>query len=145
MIKSELIQKLAYEHPHLFHKDVERIVNVVFDEIIAAMARGDRVELRGFGAFSVKHRASRTARNPRTGQAGLRQGKIRAVLQDRQGFARAAEPAGARAGRRGAASCQRPSGPPDGAVQPRPRHSGPDEDVERVGRSCASFSGSCWP
>ena len=53
MIKSELIQKLAYDHPHLFHKDVERIVNVVFDEIIAAMARGDRVELRGFGAFSV--------------------------------------------------------------------------------------------
>ena len=68
MIKSELIQKLAYEHPHLFHKDVERIVNVVFDEIIAAMARGDRVELRGFGAFSVKHRSPRTARNPRTGK-----------------------------------------------------------------------------
>jgi integration host factor subunit beta len=68
MIKSELIQKLAYDHPHLFHKDVERIVNVVFDEIIAAMARGDRVELRGFGAFSVKHRAPRTARNPRTGK-----------------------------------------------------------------------------
>lgn len=68
MIKSELIQKLAYDHPHLFHKDVERIVNVVFDEIIGAMARGDRVELRGFGAFSVKHRAPRTARNPRTGK-----------------------------------------------------------------------------
>lgn len=68
MIKSELIQKLAYGHSHLFHKDVERIVNVVFDEIIAAMARGDRVELRGFGAFSVKHRAPRTARNPRTGK-----------------------------------------------------------------------------
>ncbi|MEZ5922767.1 MAG: integration host factor subunit beta [Hyphomicrobiaceae bacterium] len=68
MIKSELIQKLAYDHPHLFHKDVERIVNVVFDEIISAMARGDRVELRGFGAFSVKHRAPRTARNPRTGK-----------------------------------------------------------------------------
>lgn len=68
MIKSELIQKLAFDHPHLFHKDVERIVNVVFDEIIAAMARGDRVELRGFGAFSVKHRAPRTARNPRTGK-----------------------------------------------------------------------------
>jgi integration host factor subunit beta len=68
MIKSELIQKLAYDHPHLFHKDVERIVNIVFDEIIGAMARGDRVELRGFGAFSVKHRAPRTARNPRTGK-----------------------------------------------------------------------------
>ena len=69
MIKSELIQKLAYGHSHLFHKDVERIVNVVFDEIIAAMARGDRVELRGFGAFTVKHRAARQGRNPRTGAA----------------------------------------------------------------------------
>ena len=67
MIKSELIQKIANANPHLFHRDIEKIVNVLFDEIVAAMARGDRVELRGFGAFSVKQRPARTGRNPRTG------------------------------------------------------------------------------
>ncbi|RMF03670.1 MAG: integration host factor subunit beta [Alphaproteobacteria bacterium] len=67
MIKSELIQKVAAANPHLYQRDVERIVNVVLDEIIASLARGDRVELRGFGAFTVKHRAARQGRNPRTG------------------------------------------------------------------------------
>ena len=67
MIKSELIQKIANANPHLFHRDIEKIVNVLFEEIVAAMARGDRVELRGFGAFTVKHRAPRSGRNPRTG------------------------------------------------------------------------------
>ncbi|MGI3169236.1 integration host factor subunit beta [Pseudooceanicola sp. C21-150M6] len=69
MIRSELIQKIADENPHLYQRDVERIVNVIFEEIIDAMARGDRVELRGFGAFSVKKRDARTGRNPRTGDA----------------------------------------------------------------------------
>ena len=69
MIKSELIQKLAEDNPHLFQRDVERIVSAVFDEITDALARGDRVELRGFGAFSVKHRDARTGRNPRTGES----------------------------------------------------------------------------
>lgn len=68
MTKSELIQRLAERNPHLTHKDVERIVSTVFEEIAAALARGDRVELRGFGAFSVKHREARTGRNPRTGE-----------------------------------------------------------------------------
>ena len=67
MIRSELIQKLADENPHLFQRDVERIVNTIFDEITETMARGDRVELRWFGAFSVKKRDSRVGRNPRTG------------------------------------------------------------------------------
>ena len=67
MIRSELIQKLSDENPHLFQRDVERIVNTIFDEITDTMARGDRVELRGFGAFSVKKRDSRIGRNPRTG------------------------------------------------------------------------------
>ena len=67
MIRSELIQKLADENPHLFQRDVERIVNTIFDEITETMARGDRVELRGFGAFSVKKRDSRVGRNPRPG------------------------------------------------------------------------------
>ena len=68
MIKSELIQKISAANPHLYHRDVERIVNVVFDEIVDALVRRDRVELRGFGAFTVKHRAARSGRNPRTGE-----------------------------------------------------------------------------
>ncbi|QPM91937.1 integration host factor subunit beta [Pseudooceanicola algae] len=69
MIRSELIQKIADENPHLYQRDVERIVNTIFEEITEAMARGNRVELRGFGAFSVKRREARTGRNPRTGDA----------------------------------------------------------------------------
>ena len=68
MIRSELIQLIADENPHLYQRDVERIVSTIFDEIGAALARGDRVELRGFGAFSVKSRPARVGRNPRTGQ-----------------------------------------------------------------------------
>ena len=67
MTKSELILRLAERNPHLYQRDVERIVSTIFEEIAAALARGDRVELRGFGAFSVKHRPARTGRNPRTG------------------------------------------------------------------------------
>jgi integration host factor subunit beta len=69
MIRSELIQKISDENTHLYQRDVERIVNTIFEEIIEAMARGERVELRGFGAFSVKQRDARTGRNPRTGDA----------------------------------------------------------------------------
>jgi integration host factor subunit beta len=69
MTKSELIQHIAEINPHLYHRDVERIVSTIFDEIGEALARGDRVELRGFGAFSVKSRAARVGRNPRTGAA----------------------------------------------------------------------------
>ena len=68
MTKSELISRIADANPHLFLRDVERIIDAIFDEIAAAMARGGRVELRGFGAFSVKHRNARQGRNPRTGQ-----------------------------------------------------------------------------
>ena len=68
MIRTELIQKIADDNPHLYQRDVERIVNTIFDEITNAMARGDRVELRGFGAFSVKKRDARVGRNPRTGE-----------------------------------------------------------------------------
>lgn len=69
MTKSELIMRLAELNPHLYQRDVEKIVTTIFDEITEALARGDRVELRGFGAFSVKRRDARTGRNPRTGQA----------------------------------------------------------------------------
>lgn len=69
MIKSELVERLAAQHPGLFHRDIEKIVSVVFDGIADALARGERVELRGFGAFSVKHRPARIGRNPRSGAA----------------------------------------------------------------------------
>jgi integration host factor subunit beta len=69
MIRSELVEKIAAENPHLYQRDVERIVATIFDEIIDAMAEGDRVELRGFGSFSVKEREARRGRNPRTGEA----------------------------------------------------------------------------
>ena len=68
MIKSELIAKIAEANPHLYHRDVERIVSTIFDEITAALVKGKRVELRGFGAFSVKTRPARVGRNPRTGE-----------------------------------------------------------------------------
>ena len=67
MIKSELIAKLAGENPHLTQRDVERVVGVILDRMTEALEKGGRVELRGFGAFSVKHRPARTGRNPRTG------------------------------------------------------------------------------
>ena len=69
MTKSELIAELAGQNPHLTPRDVELIVATIFDEITAALARGTRVELRGFGAFTVKRRDARTGRNPRTGEA----------------------------------------------------------------------------
>ena len=69
MTKSELVVYLAEQNPHLYQRDVERIVTTVFDEITSALCRGDRVELRGFGAFSIKQRGSRIGRNPRTGEA----------------------------------------------------------------------------
>lgn len=67
MIKSELIARLVEANPHLYQRDVERIVNTIFEEITDTLAKGNRVELRGFGAFSVKHRPARIGRNPRTG------------------------------------------------------------------------------
>ena len=69
LIKSKLIQHITEANPHLFVRDVERIVNTIFNEITHSLAEGKRVELRGFGAFSVQHRKERTGRNPRTGEA----------------------------------------------------------------------------
>ncbi|XDZ65177.1 integration host factor subunit beta [Alphaproteobacteria bacterium LSUCC0684] len=69
MTKSELIAVLAEKYDNLYHHDVERIVNCFFDTISDALARGDRVELRGFGAFSIRHRDARRGRNPRTGES----------------------------------------------------------------------------
>ncbi len=69
MIKSELVQTIARRNPHLFQRDIENIVNAVFDSVTEALSDGNRVELRGFGAFSVKNRPARTGRNPRTGES----------------------------------------------------------------------------
>jgi integration host factor subunit beta len=69
MTKSELIMRIAQRNPHLYQRDVERIVSTIFEEISSALSRGERVELRGFGAFSVKRREPRVGRNPRTGDA----------------------------------------------------------------------------
>jgi integration host factor subunit beta len=69
MTRSELIQRIADANPHLLLRDVESLVATIFDEISSALSQGNRVELRGFGAFSVKQRDARVARNPRTGEA----------------------------------------------------------------------------
>ncbi len=68
MTKSDLVKRLAAANPHLYMRDIEKIVATVIEQISAALARGDRVELRGFGAFSVKQRPARSGRNPRTGE-----------------------------------------------------------------------------
>jgi len=69
MTKSELIAELANANPHLRGADIELIVATIFEEITQALTRGERVELRGFGAFTIKRRNARTGRNPRTGEA----------------------------------------------------------------------------
>ena len=68
MTRSELIKRLADANPHLYLRDIQRIVETVFEEIGSALARGDRVELRGFGAFSARIRSERVGRNPRNGE-----------------------------------------------------------------------------
>jgi integration host factor subunit beta len=67
LIKSELVQRMSARNPHLYQRDIENIVDAILGEIADALARGERVELRGFGAFSTKQRLARTGRNPRTG------------------------------------------------------------------------------
>jgi len=67
MLKSDLVQRVAVQNPHLYQRDIEKIVNAILDEIVGALRQGDRVELRGFGAFSTKLREARQGRNPRTG------------------------------------------------------------------------------
>ena len=71
MVKSELVQRIAARNPHLYRRDVENIVDAILGEITEALARFDRVELRGFGVFSTKQRRARTGRNPRSGDSVL--------------------------------------------------------------------------
>jgi integration host factor subunit beta len=81
MIKSELVLKLAEQNPHLYQRDVENIVNAILDEVMKALRSGDRVELRGFGAFSVKKRDARVGRNPRTGSSVKVEEKVMPVFK----------------------------------------------------------------
>jgi len=67
MIKSELIQRITAQNPHLYQRDIEKVVSAILNEMVEALRRGDRVELRGFGAFSARLRGARSGRNPRTG------------------------------------------------------------------------------
>ncbi len=69
MIKSELVARISEQYPHLYQRDIEAIINRILNEVGDALGRGDRIELRGFGAFSVRHRKSRLGRNPRTGKS----------------------------------------------------------------------------
>ena len=69
MIKSELVKRITAQNPHLYDRDIEKVVNAILNEMVEALRRGDRVELRGFGAFSVKLRGAHQGRNPKTGAA----------------------------------------------------------------------------
>jgi len=69
MIRSELLQALAKQSPSMRGEEIERVVDVFFDEIAKRLAEGGRVELRGFGAFSTRERDPRKGRNPRTGDS----------------------------------------------------------------------------
>ena len=91
MIKSELVQRILTANPRLYKRDVEKIVNVVLNEITGALSRGGRVEVRGFGAFSVRTRRARIGRNPRTGRRGAGEGEDCAGLQAGKGIAPTAQ------------------------------------------------------
>ena len=67
MTRSELIESIAKKNPNLLLSEIEKIVSVIFSSMTGALARGDRVEFRGFGVFSIHKRAPRIAQNPRTG------------------------------------------------------------------------------
>ena len=71
MIKSELVLRLRARYPHLYERDIEKVLDAILKRITGALALGDRVELRGFGAFSVRRRKARNGRNPRTGAAAV--------------------------------------------------------------------------
>jgi integration host factor subunit beta len=89
MIKSELTQRISSQNPHLYQRDMAKIVSTILGEIVEALRRGDRVELRGFGAFSAKLRGARQGRNPRTG-AVVAVAESSSLVQDRKGDACAA-------------------------------------------------------
>ncbi|MBE7180899.1 MAG: integration host factor subunit beta [Terriglobus roseus] len=96
MIRSELVARIAKQNPHLYARDVEQVVSAILDRMIAALADGDRVELRGLGAFSTRETRARVSRNPRSG-ASEDERPLQAVQDD----ARATQPREDRARGRG--------------------------------------------
>jgi integration host factor subunit beta len=96
MIKSELIERIAARNPHLYQRDVKTVVNAILDTITAALARGDRVELRGFGVFAVKKRDARTGRNPRNGEKAAVPEKVVPTFKTRKDMHHRLNPAGRR-------------------------------------------------
>ena len=68
MTKRDLIDEINQRFPHLSHRDAEVIVNSIFDAMVDALGQGDRIEIRGFGSFVVKHRRAREGRNPKSGE-----------------------------------------------------------------------------
>jgi integration host factor subunit beta len=81
MVKSDLARLIKAKNPHLYHRDVETIINAVFDGVADAMVRGERVELRGFGSFTVRHRKARMGRNPRNGASVSVEPKVRPLFR----------------------------------------------------------------
>ena len=81
MIKSELVAKIKDKYPELYQRDADLIVNTIFNEISEALARGDRVEIRGFGSFNTKETQARVARNPKSGQKVPVQEKLKPVFR----------------------------------------------------------------
>lgn len=75
MTKSELIERIAMRQPQLMLRDVELSVKSVIDEMSNALAGGERIEIRGFGSFSLHYRAPRSGRNPKTGESVELEGK----------------------------------------------------------------------
>ena len=68
MTKRDLIDEVNKRFPHLSHRDAEVIINAIFDSMVDAMRRGERIEIRGLGSFVVKHRRAREGRNPKSGE-----------------------------------------------------------------------------
>jgi integration host factor subunit beta len=75
MTKSELIERIAARQPQLSVKDVELAVKTILEDMSDVLANGGRIEIRGFGSFSLHFRAPRTGRNPKTGESVDLQGK----------------------------------------------------------------------
>lgn len=95
MIKSDLIRRVAAENPHLYEADVERVVGAILGRVSDALAAGDRVELRGFGAFTVTERGARTGRTPKTGEAVGVEAKRVSVFRVGKAMQRRLNPSGA--------------------------------------------------
>jgi len=67
--KSELIERLVFKYPDLPAADVQRVVNIIFEHMASVLAKGERIEIRGFGGFSIRQMSARQGRNPKTGEA----------------------------------------------------------------------------